>query len=84
VRSARYPAALPPVLLDLRRVCLGLGYLGAKPAGRRLRDRSQILTFWYFAHFPDRAALLSRYEKTKPLPNSISESVLKSGAPAKV
>jgi ubiquinol-cytochrome c reductase cytochrome b/c1 subunit len=42
---------------------------------------ARILTFYYFAHFLIVLPLLSRFEKTKPLPNSIAESVLKEGVP---
>ncbi len=44
---------------------------------------ARILTVYYFAHFLIILPLLGLFEKTKPLPNSISESVLKAGAPAK-
>ena len=43
---------------------------------------ARILTFYYFAHFLIILPLLGRYEKTKPLPNSISESVLGAGKKA--
>jgi quinol-cytochrome oxidoreductase complex cytochrome b subunit len=41
---------------------------------------AQILTFCYFAYFIIVLPLLGIFEKTKPLPNSISESVLGSKA----
>ena len=37
---------------------------------------SRILTVYYFAFFLIILPLLGIFEKTKPLPNSISESVL--------
>jgi ubiquinol-cytochrome c reductase cytochrome b/c1 subunit len=82
VRSARYRPLFRQFFWIFVAVCLGLGYLGAKPAEGGYVIASQILTFYYFAHFLIILPLLSRFEKTKPLPNSISESVLKAGAPA--
>ena len=37
---------------------------------------SRIFTLYYFAYFLVILPLLGIFEKTKPLPNSISESVL--------
>jgi quinol-cytochrome oxidoreductase complex cytochrome b subunit len=82
VRSARYRPLFRQFFWIFVAVCLGLGYLGAKPAEGGYVIASQILTFYYFAHFIIILPLLSRFEKTKPLPSSISESVLKGGAPA--
>jgi ubiquinol-cytochrome c reductase cytochrome b/c1 subunit len=42
---------------------------------------SRLLTFYYFAHFLIILPLLGIFEKTKPLPNSIADSVLKEGVP---
>jgi ubiquinol-cytochrome c reductase cytochrome b subunit len=83
VRSARFRPLYRQFFWIFVAVCIGLGYLGAKPAEGAYVIASQILTVYYFAHFLIILPLLSRYEKTKPLPNSISESVLKAGAPAK-
>jgi ubiquinol-cytochrome c reductase cytochrome b/c1 subunit len=81
VRSARYRPLFRQFFWIFVAVCLGLGYLGAKPAEGGYVIASQILTVYYFAHFLIILPLLSRFEKTKPLPNSISESVLKEGVP---
>lgn len=81
VRSARYRPLFRQFFWIFVAVCLGLGYLGAKPAEGGYVIASQILTFYYFAHFLIILPLLSRFEKTRPLPNSISESVLKEGVP---
>jgi quinol-cytochrome oxidoreductase complex cytochrome b subunit len=83
VRSARYRPLYRQFFWIFVAVCIGLGWLGAKPAEGGYVTAARILTFWYFAHFLIVLPLLARYEKTKPLPNSISESVLKSGAPVK-
>jgi ubiquinol-cytochrome c reductase cytochrome b/c1 subunit len=81
VRSARYRPLYRQFFWIFVAVCLGLGWLGAKPAEGIYVTLARILTFYYFAHFLIILPLLSRFEKTKPLPNSIAESVLK-GAPA--
>ena len=57
-------------------VCLGLGYLGAKPAEGAYVTIGRVLTIWYFAHFLIILPVLGLVEKTKPLPSSISEAVL--------
>ena len=62
-------------------VCVGLGWLGAKPAEGGYVIAARILTFYYFVHFLVILPLLGLFEKTKPLPNSIAESVLKEGVP---
>jgi ubiquinol-cytochrome c reductase cytochrome b subunit len=53
-----------------------LGYLGAMPAEGIYVILSQIGTAYYFGHFLIVMPLVSRYEKTRPLPKSISEPVL--------
>jgi ubiquinol-cytochrome c reductase cytochrome b subunit len=40
----------------------------------------QIATLYYFVHFVVFVPLLSRFEQTRPVPTSLSEPVLKSGA----
>ena len=57
-----------------------LGYCGAAPAEEPNVLISQIAGAYYFAHFLIILPIISRIEKTLPLPNSITESVL--GAPA--
>jgi ubiquinol-cytochrome c reductase cytochrome b/c1 subunit len=84
VRSAKYRPLYRQFFWILLIVCLGLGYLGAKPAEGGYIIAAQILTAYYFLHFLVILPLLGYIEKPKPLPASISESVLKkhSGAPA--
>ena len=53
-----------------------LGYCGGKPAEEPFVMLSQVATAYYFAHFLIILPILSWVEKTLPLPNSISESVL--------
>jgi ubiquinol-cytochrome c reductase cytochrome b subunit len=53
-----------------------LGYVGGKPAEQPYVMISQIGTIYYFAHFLIILPILSKIERTLPLPSSISASVL--------
>ncbi|MGB9152574.1 MAG: cytochrome c1, partial [Alphaproteobacteria bacterium] len=53
-----------------------LGFIGSKPVEEPFVTIGQIATFYYFLHFLVILPLLTRYEKTLPLPSSIAESVL--------
>tara|TARA_R110002124_G_scaffold114535_46_gene269670 strand:+ start:5842 stop:7092 length:1251 start_codon:yes stop_codon:yes gene_type:complete len=55
---------------------IGLTYLGAQPAEGIYVLLSKICTAYYFIHFIVILPVLSRIEKPRPLPTSISESVL--------
>jgi ubiquinol-cytochrome c reductase cytochrome b subunit len=55
---------------------LALTYLGAAPAEGIYVILSKICTAYYFLHFLLILPLLSRIETPRPLPTSISESVL--------
>jgi len=55
---------------------IGLGYLGAREPTGGYVIAARILTIYYFAFFFVILPVLGLFEKTKPLPNSISESVL--------
>jgi len=62
-----------------------LAYLGASPAdafvlGVSVADFSKLCTAYYFLYFLVALPLLGRFETPRPLPASISESVLKSPA----
>jgi ubiquinol-cytochrome c reductase cytochrome b subunit len=60
-----------------------LGYCGGSHASEGIVLVSQIAAAYYFAHFLIILPIVSRIEQTKPLPNSITESVLaKYGQPA--
>ena len=62
---------------------LGLGYLGSQPPEGGFVIAARILTIYYFAHFLIVLPVLGLIERPKPLPSSITESVLaKSGAAA--
>jgi ubiquinol-cytochrome c reductase cytochrome b/c1 subunit len=76
VKSARYRPLYKQAFWLFFAVSIGLGYLGAMPADGIYVVLSRILTVYYFAHFIIVLPLLGIFEKTSPLPNSISESVL--------
>jgi ubiquinol-cytochrome c reductase cytochrome b subunit len=60
-----------------------LGYCGGSHASAGIVLVSQFAAAYYFAHFLIILPIISRIEQTKPLPNSITESVLaKYGQPA--
>ena len=56
-------------------VCIGLGYLGAKPAEGDYVTAARILTFFYFAFFVI-LPFLPWFEKTRPVPATIADAVL--------
>ena len=60
--------------------CIFLGWLGSKPAEGAYVTMAQIGTAYYFLFFFPILPLLGLVEKTRPVPNSITDSVLeKSG-----
>jgi ubiquinol-cytochrome c reductase cytochrome b subunit len=61
---------------------IGLGYLGSQPPEGGYVIAARILTFYYFAHFIIVMPVVGLLERPKPLPTSITESVLAKGAPA--
>jgi ubiquinol-cytochrome c reductase cytochrome b/c1 subunit len=81
VRSAKYRPLYRQFFWLFVIVCIGLGWLGSKPAEGYYVLFSRIFTAYYFAYFLIILPILGFVEKTKPLPNSISESVLKEGLP---
>ena len=82
VRSANYRPLFRQFLLIFFAVVIGLGYLGSQePVGGYVLA-ARLLTAYYFGFFFIILPLLGLFERTKPLPNSISESVLGKGAQA--
>jgi ubiquinol-cytochrome c reductase cytochrome b/c1 subunit len=75
-RSAKYRPLFKQFFWIFVITCIGLGWLGAKPAEGGYVIASRILTAWYFIHFLVVLPLLSYYEKPSATPGSISESVL--------
>jgi ubiquinol-cytochrome c reductase cytochrome b/c1 subunit len=76
VRSANYRPLYRQFFWIFVIVCVGLGWLGSKPAEGGYVIAARIFTAYYFLHFLIILPLLGMFEKTKPLPNSISESIL--------
>jgi quinol-cytochrome oxidoreductase complex cytochrome b subunit len=56
-----------------------LGYVGSQPPGGVMVPIGQAATAYYFAHFLIITPLVGIFEKPRPLPESISASVIKSG-----
>jgi quinol-cytochrome oxidoreductase complex cytochrome b subunit len=76
VKSARYRPLYRQFFWLFVITCIGLGWLGSKPAEGLYVIAARLLTAYYFGYFIVVLPLLGIFEKTKPLPNSISESVL--------
>jgi quinol-cytochrome oxidoreductase complex cytochrome b subunit len=81
VRSARYRPAYRQFFWVFVIVCIGLGWLGSKPPEGNYVLFARIFTAYYFAFFLVILPVLGKIERTKALPNSISESVLREGKP---
>ena len=56
-----------------------LGYLGGKPAEQPYIIMAQLATAYYFAHFLIILPLMSKFETSVELPESIASAVLKKG-----
>jgi ubiquinol-cytochrome c reductase cytochrome b subunit len=76
VRSANYRPLYKMFFLIWLGVVLVLGYCGGMPAEEPYVIISQLGTMYYFAFFLIIIPILAKVERTKALPNSISESVL--------
>jgi ubiquinol-cytochrome c reductase cytochrome b subunit len=76
VRSGSYRPTFQKFFWILILDILVLGWVGGLPAEEPYVMISQLATIYYFAHFLIILPILSAFEKTLPLPNSISESVL--------
>ena len=79
VRSARYRPLYRQFFWLLFIDCIVLGWVGANPAEGFYVIVGQIATAYYCGHFIVILPLLSMFEKTRPLPTSISEPVLGGG-----
>jgi ubiquinol-cytochrome c reductase cytochrome b/c1 subunit len=82
VRSANYRPLYRQFFWIFVIVCIGLGWLGSKPPEGAYVLIARIFTVYYFAYFLVILPILGLVEKTKPLPNSIAESVLQASAPS--
>jgi ubiquinol-cytochrome c reductase cytochrome b subunit len=76
VRSARFRPLYKQFFWVLLVVCIGLGYLGSKPAEGAYVIVARILTAYYFFHFLVILPALGYLETPRPLPTSISEPIL--------
>src|ERR1700726_4448740 len=76
VRSGRYRPLFKQFFWVFVIVCIGLGYLGSKPPEGAYVIFARLFTIYYFAYFLVILPVLGLVEKTKPLPSSISESIL--------
>lgn len=75
VKSATYRPMFKWAFWAFTANALLLGYIGGKPPAEPFITIGRIATFYYFAHFLLILPLISKYEKAKPLPESISASV---------
>jgi quinol-cytochrome oxidoreductase complex cytochrome b subunit len=82
VRSGSYRPLFKQFFWIFAAVCVGLGYLGAMPAEGGYVLAARILTAWYFLHFLVILPLLGLIETPRPLPASITDSVLREGGGA--
>jgi ubiquinol-cytochrome c reductase cytochrome b subunit len=76
VRSGSYRPRFRQFFWILVADVLVLGYCGGAPAEEPFVMISQVATIYYFAHFLIILPIISKLERTRPLPNSIAESVL--------
>jgi ubiquinol-cytochrome c reductase cytochrome b/c1 subunit len=83
VRSARYRPLFRFFFWLFVVVCIGLGYLGSNQPEGWYVFFARLFTIYYFAYFLVILPILGLVEKTEPLPNSISESILPGPAGAK-
>jgi len=85
VRSSTYRPLYKQFFWIFAGVCVGLGWLGSRPAEGSYVIAAQILTVLYYAHFLIVLPVLGLVEKPRPLPASIADSILQkggAGAPA--
>ncbi|MBP2228801.1 cytochrome b [Azospirillum agricola] len=79
VRSCKFRPIYRQFFWILAIDALVLGYAGAMPAEGAWLIIARVGTFYYFFHFLVLLPVLGKLERPRPLPNSISESVLKGG-----
>jgi len=79
VRSAKFRPLYRKLLILFVVVTLVLGLCGAKPPSGIWVVIARVCTAWYFLHFLVILPLLGKFEKTLPLPESISNPVISVG-----
>lgn len=72
VKSSRYKPIFRTFTFIIYLVFMGLGYIGSQPVEEPYSTIGQILTTWYFVHFLLIVPVISRWEKAKEMPESIS------------
>ncbi|MCK0196666.1 cytochrome b N-terminal domain-containing protein [Ancylobacter sp. 6x-1] len=82
VRSAAYRPLYRQFFWIWVAACIGLGWLGSKPAEGGYVIAGRVLTVYYFVHFLIILPLLGLFEKPKQVPASITEAVLAKGKTA--
>jgi ubiquinol-cytochrome c reductase cytochrome b subunit len=80
VRSGRYRPVFKRFYFLLLLDVLVLGWCGGSPATPTYVALSQLASAYYFAHFLIILPLVSKFETPLPLPNSISEPVVRDEA----
>jgi ubiquinol-cytochrome c reductase cytochrome b subunit len=80
VRSAKYRPVYKWFFWLLVISVVALGYLGSKPAEGVYIAWARVFTAYYFLHFLIVMPIVGVMETPRPLPRSITESVLGSGA----
>ena len=80
VRSARFRPIYKQFFWLFVLDCIILGWIGANPPEGMFLVIGRIATAYYFLHFIVFIPLMGKFEKTRPLPTSISEPVLRAGA----
>jgi ubiquinol-cytochrome c reductase cytochrome b/c1 subunit len=81
VRSARYRPRYRFFFWLFVVTCVLLGWLGSKPAEGIYVYAARLATFWYFFHFLVILPFVCGNEKTLPVPDSITASILREGVP---
>nr|WP_207483358.1 cytochrome b N-terminal domain-containing protein [Arenibaculum pallidiluteum] len=79
VRSTKFRPLYKPFYYILMADCVVLGYIGSQPPEGIYVLIGQLATAYYFLHFLVLTPLIGKIERPRPLPASISESVLKGG-----
>ncbi|MDX2309222.1 MAG: cytochrome b/b6 [Hyphomicrobium sp.] len=79
VKSAKYRPIFKMFFWFFVFTCVALGWLGSMPAEQPYVFWAQVFTFCYFAFFLLVLPIVGLIETPKPLPRSISESVLGNG-----
>ena len=76
VRSAKFRPIYKQLFWMFFLVCVVLGYIGSQPPEGTMVTLGRVFSVAYFAFFP-LLWLTSKFEKPKPLPQSIAAPVLK-------